>query len=241
MKSFLTTYDKPYRNGIYQNDLSEIALKALLKIDKLYKKSGGHPILLKNLKKNSTIFYFASEPRCFTKPLLTQTRAYSSLKNSGVAEVNKKGEVHASLKCPQIYIFENGKVYSRHCHFIYWDEKMNDWDSEIYTQLVFCPVNRDFVKKNMKKAVLVDARSSSDFEKGHIKGAISLPATKKWTSNEVMKKIMKVKPRYEGNKEVPMIIYSYKDCDYAEKTFARLNKLGFHNTVHYENGMSDDW
>jgi len=48
-----------------------------------------------------------------------------------------------------------------------------------------------------------------------------------------------VKPRYEGNKEIPMIIYSNKNCDYAAKVFAILNKMGFHNTVHYENGMSD--
>jgi len=238
MSSYLASYEKPYKNGIYQNDLSNIALKGLPKTKKLYKKSG-NPILLSNLKKNSTIFYFASEPRSILKPLLSKTRAYSSLSNSGVAEVGEDGTVLAYLKCPQIYIMDDGKIYSRHIHFIYWNDKKNDWDSEIYTQLVFCPVSADFVKKNMKKVVLVDARSARDYEKGHIKGAISLPATEKWNSREVMKKIMEVKPRYEGNKEIPMIIYSYKDCDYAAKVFAILNKMGFHNTVHYENGMSD--
>ena len=50
-------------------------------------------IKISNLKPNKTIFYFSTSEHDFTKNIQQQIEAYDNLRNSGVARINKDGEV----------------------------------------------------------------------------------------------------------------------------------------------------
>ena len=88
-------------------------------------------------------------------------KAYGTLKNSGVVTTNQKGEVTIYLDCPQIYMNDDGKVYHRHFHFLYWDENKNTWDKNLYTQKIICDVDKKFVKKYLQSNQFNTARNAA--------------------------------------------------------------------------------
>ena len=234
MKPCITCHDKPIKNGIYKAHLEHFAEKQLPPNKKHFHNEKSMKIKVKGLKPSSTIFYFATKPRDFTKSIEMRSKAYGNLSNCGVTHTNDKGEVTIHLKCPQLYKNDNGKVYSRHFHFLYWSDKDNGWNHNLYTQQILCTVDKAFVKKHMKNAVIVDARSEKEYNQDHIKGAISIPSNKRYNENDILTRIDK------NNKLVPIIIYCNKGCNASKKLFVKLNKLGFYNTVDYKNGL-DDW
>ena len=199
-------------------------------------------VLLEGLKPNTTLFYFATNRKDFTKPIKQFADAYDKLQNSGVVKTDAKGNVDVWVGCPQVYLAEDGNVYSRHFHIIYWITKKQKWDSRIYTHQIFCNVDKAFVRKmisakskSQEKVVIVDALDESYFEKDHIPGAVNLPASHKWTLAEVMRIFPK-----GSNSTTPIIIYCYNpECTAAEKLWMQLTGLGFYNTMHYVGGISD--
>lgn len=198
-------------------------------------------IALTGLKPNKTIFYFATNSRDFALPQMKFADAYNHLENSGIVRTDSKGSTNVSIHCPQVYIAEDEKVYSRHLHLVYWDDNKQDWDEDIYTHQIFCNVTKEFVKKHMKsnknssKVLIIDALPEEYYNKKHIKGAINLPADNKWTLDSVMERLPK-----GAHSTTPMIIYCYNaECTAAEKLYNKLNKLGFYNTMHYLEGISD--
>ena len=41
------------------------------------------------------------------------------------------------------------------------------------------------------------------------------------------------------NKQIPIIVYCYnKKCNAAKKVINKLNKMGYYNIVHFEDGIS---
>ena len=237
MKPCMTCKNKPTKNGIYKAHLAHFADKNLPKDNKCYHDKNGNKISMLKLKPNKTIFYFATNENDFTKSIKSQIIAYDNLKNSGVVRVNKDGEAVAYLKCPQLYVNADGNVYSRHMHFLYWDDSKNSWDKNLYTQQILCNVNEEFVKTHMKKSIIIDARSSEYYNKSHVKGAINLPYDKKWTEESVIEELSKGIKNYDVNKLIPIIIYCAKGCNVAHKLYHKLNKLGFYNTVHAEGNL----
>ena len=201
-----------------------------------YSQASQH-ILLHDLKPNSTIFYFATRSRDISLPQQPFKDAYGTLTNSGVVKTNSSGNAEIFIDCPQIYIAEDGQVYSRHFHLVYWDSKKHEWSSQIYTHQVFCNIGADYVKKSMelpKPPLIIDALPPKYYKERHIAGAINMPATKNWTLAEVMKVLPK-----GVNSTTPMILYCYSSqCNAAEKLYKKLTKLGFYNTVHYLEGIS---
>jgi len=237
MKPCMTCKNKPSKNGIFSSHLAEFADKNLPKNNKCYQNKTYNKINMSKLKPNKTVFYFATNERDFTKSIKSQIEAYDNLKNSGVVRVNKDGEAVAYLKCPQLYINMDGTVYSRHIHFLYWNDEKKMWDKNLYTQQILCNVNEEFVKKYMKKSVIIDARSSEYYNKSHVKGAINLPYDKKWTEESVLEELTKGMKNYDENKLVPIIIYCAKGCSAGNKLYNKLNKLGFYNTMHAEGNL----
>jgi rhodanese-related sulfurtransferase len=209
---------------------------------------------LEGLKPNQIIFYFATNSKNFitngssTTPFI---KAYDKLQNSGVTKTNGKGAAVVHVNCPQVYLAEDGQVYSRHFHIIYWLAQKRAWDTKIYTHQIFCNVNKQFVKKivnnNAKmhsrmhtkkhdnRVLIIDALNELYYMKTHIPGAINIPASHKWSLNEVMKRLPP-----GTNSTTPMIIYCYSpECNAAEKLWEQFNQLGFYNTMHYTGGISD--
>lgn len=225
--------NEPIKNNIYKTRLEHFLEVQLPKDNKHYENKNRIQIKLKNIEPNRCIFYFASQPRDFTKKLQIQVTAYGKLKNSGVTKTNKNGDATLYLDCPQIYIAASEKVYSRHFHFIYWDEINKTWEHNVYTQQILCNVKLDFVKKHMKKIVLIDARNYDSYMEDHIKGAISMPFDQKWTSKSVFKEINTVKKDCK-DKLVPIVVYCAKGCNSAIQLYDKLNKLEFYNTMHLE-------
>lgn len=231
------------KSGLYKLKSGDTHLRAYLPATFAVKlnPNGKETTVLEGLKPNRTIFYFATNPQDFTKPINHFRVAYDRLQNSGVAKTDSNGKVTIQLECPQIYLAEDGQVYSRHFHIIYWNAKTNSWDTKIYTHQIFCNVDKRFVKKmlasNKKttKVVILDALSEEMYAKNHIPGAINMPASHKWTLAEVMAKLPS-----GTNSTTPIIIYCYSpECTAAEKLWEQLNQLGFYNTMHYSGGISD--
>jgi rhodanese-related sulfurtransferase len=239
MKPCMTCENKPTKNGIYKAHLENFVVKNLPKDNKCYhnKDKDTNKIKMSKLKPNKTIFYFATNDNDFTKNIKPQIEAYENLKNSGVTIINKDGEGIAYLKCPQLYSNTDGNIYSRHIHFLYWDDNKGTWDNNLYTQQVLCDVNEEFVKKYMKKSIIIDARSAEYYNKSHVKGAINLPYDKRWNEKSVLEELKKGMNNYDGNKLVPIILYCAKNCNASNKLYQKLNKLGFYNTMHAEGNL----
>lgn len=194
-------------------------------------------VYLEGLKPNTTFFYFATNPRDFTLPILKFVDAYDKLQNSGVNRTSANGKAEVLIGCPQIYLAEDGNIYSRHFHIIYWNKANKQWGTTIYTHQIFCNVNKSFVKKmlNNPKVVILDALSEDMFTQNHIPGAINLPASHKWTLSEITARLPK-----GTNTTTPMILYCYNTkCNAAEKLWKQLNHLGYYNTMHYSGGITE--
>jgi hypothetical protein len=191
--------------------------------NKIYHQKLCPKIKISGLKPNKSIFYFGAENRDFTKKIQYRLIAYGKLKNSGVAKVDENGNCTIYLNCPQLYINNNEKVYSRHFHYLYWDEKKLEWNKNLYTQQILCNVNKDFLLKYMKKSILVNPDILENLSTNNI---ISIPYNKNWTETSIFSLIKK------KDKLVPIIIYS-KESENCIKLYKKLNKLGFYNTVYF--------
>jgi len=231
MKPCLTCNTKPIKNGIYKANIQNFVLEKLPQNNKSFHNKINQKFKLSGLEPNKTIFYFGTDENDFTKKIKDQLNAYNKLKNSGVVKVDKNGDATLYLNCPQLYMDLDGNVYGRHLHFIYYNDKKMKWDLDLFTHKVLCNVNKDFVEKHIKKVVIIDSRSTEEYEKDHLKNAISFPYNKKISEEIVMEKIQSVKKNY-SHKLCPIIIYC-NSYDNGFKLYEKLNKLGFYNTVHY--------
>jgi len=130
-------------------------------------------VKLEGLKPNTTFFYFATKSKDFRKPVNRFANAYDKLQNSGVNRTDSKGCAEVRVSCPQVYLAEDGQVYSRHFHIIYWRDggkgSKGKWDTRIYTHQIFCNVDKAFVRKmisNSNKSsgvVIIDALDESSY------------------------------------------------------------------------------
>lgn len=231
MKACMTCKNKPIKNGIYRAKLAHFSERNLPKNNKCFHHKNGNKIIISKLKPNKKIFYFATNKRDFTKDIKSQLEAYGSLKNCGIAKVNKNGTAIAYLKCPQLYKNTNNNIYSRHIHFLYWDDDEKMWNKDLYTQQILCDVNEKFVKKYIKKSIIIDARKEKYYNKSHLKNSINIPYNIKWTEKSILEKLKENIKNYNGNKLIPIILYSSKKYNEADKLYKKLNNFGFYNTM----------
>lgn len=238
-----TTRKISKKSGLYKLASGDTHLRAFLPPDATLNENPSNKdklelVKLEGLKPNTKLFYFATNSKDFRSNIEHFAYAYDKLQNSGVARTNAKGNVEVRVGCPQVYLAEDGNVYSRHFHIIYWMKKEKKWDSHIYTHQIFCNVDKAFVRKIIAAksgVVIIDALDESYYEKTHIPGSVNLPASHKWSLAEVMQRLPK-----GTNATTPIIIYCYSpECNAAEKLWLQLNRLGFYNTMHYSGGISD--
>jgi rhodanese-related sulfurtransferase len=84
-----------------------------------------------------------------------------------------------------------------------------------------------------KQAVFIDSRKESDFNDGHIKGSLNIPAS--------IARMYKIKRLQDISKETNIIIYCYNvDCRSAERLAGELNFLGYKHTAVFPAGW-DAW
>ncbi len=95
-------------------------------------------------------------------------------------------------------------------------------------------IDRDGLRTKMQVApgrtLLVDVRDRNDYEKEHIKGAISIP---------IGELSMRSKECFGQDHEIIVYCGSF-DCPASVKAANMLEKMGFSKVVDYEGGL-DDW
>ncbi len=235
MKPCATCTTKPLKKGIYKAILKSFVKKNLPKSTKTYCNKKGYKIELSGLKPNKTIFYFGTESRDFRKSIQMRDIAYGKLKNSGVVKSDRKGNATFYLTCPQIYKEPlHKRIYSRHFHFLYYNSKKSVWSQKLYTHKILCDIHREDVKKYMRthNVKIVDALPEKYYKEKHIYGALNIPHNKKMSISKIVKMLGK-------DKNVPIIVYCYSSkCNAAAKVCEKLDKMGYHNLLHYVDGIS---
>lgn len=185
------------------------------------------------LRPKTWIYYFGAEPRDPTKPILTKNRAYGNFSNSGLVRTDSSGHTNVELNCPQVYVYDDKKVYERHFHFVY-ARPDGTWEDQLYTQPLVCEVEEQFITKNLSKIIIIDALSSDSYKKQHIAGAFSLPYNEKWGTSRI-KKILGTKPQ-----QSPIVVYCLQPtCGAAIGVIQRLQKLGYQNLFYYKKGLKN--
>ena len=184
-----------------------------------------HRIVMSDLKPNTDVFYFASQ----SGSVKDRDSAYGQLSNSGVTRTDSQGNAIFYLQCAGVYRTPEGRIYPRHFHWVYWTEK--GWGRRIYTKKWFCPVSKAYVRNAIRTGshLIIDALPADYYNKRHISGAINIPHNKPIDESLLGK-----------DKTRPIIIYCWSpECSAAEHLNSRLEKLGWLNTYHYEEGISN--
>jgi rhodanese-related sulfurtransferase len=237
MKPCGTCKEKPIiKDEIYpvhQEKLDAVVKKYLPKDIFPYFHFNSQTFHLEGLIPNQYIFYFGAYPRDAMLPLLKKDAAYRNLGNSGIARTDENGKTIVYMDCPQIYIFDDGKVYPRHFHFVYWKPQQKKWDNNLFTHPIFCIVHQKFIQTH-QQFKLVNALSKESYRGGHIVGCYNLPQDEKWGIQDV-KKILNIE-----DKNYPIIVYCWDEkCQAAKKVLQRLEKLGFNNLFYYNKGLKN--
>jgi rhodanese-related sulfurtransferase len=215
--------------GVFPQKLDKIVKAHLPSSIHVHHKNQGQKFKIHHGVPNQYFFYFGSQPRNPTSRLLKKDAAYGDLSNSGIAKFDQKGTAIVYLDCPQVYIYEDGKVYHRHFHFVYWDN--TKWSNELYTSPILCIVDKSFIQQWIQNIILINALSAEDFLKKNIPGSRNLPYNELWSEKQI--KI--------SNKNSPLVVYCQNPkCNAGLSVCNRLALFGFYNLFLYEGGI-DDW
>ena len=80
--------------------------------------------------------------------------------------------------------------------------------------------------------LIIDARYESDYEAGHLEGAINIPVN---SSTEKASEIMDKYP-----KDIEMVIYCQSaGCPFAQKVALKLKDIGYENIRIYKGGYNE--
>lgn len=180
--------------------------------------------------------------------------AYGDFRNHQVGKVNADGDVKVMLDMPQLYyVKERGKkkIYPRHFHFAFYNERKKKWDGQVYTHIITPVVSRAFVESAIrsKTTVLLDALPHDVYESTKIsKQTYSMPYTESVTKDK-LKKALSLYPKLKKMvdqkllplEEIPLLIYCKNpSCAAATTLIEKLLKLGFYNLFYFKKGY-DGW
>jgi hypothetical protein len=187
--------------------------------------------------------------------------AYGNFSNSGVASIDKNGEVLLKFSCPQVYHTTpvdktKPQTYYRHLHFVISNESKDKWTNQIYTKIVVCKFKLKQSLKLLKSGefVFINALPSEYYGKDHIPNTFNLTAkqAKGMSQSELLHwfeelikihypKIFHVLKSKELNlHEIPIITYCAHDkCNASELLLEELMKKGMVNVNEYSGGMKE--
>lgn len=187
--------------------------------------------------------------------------AYGNFSNSGIASINKNGEVLLKFCCPQIYHTtpankSKQQSYYRHLHFVLSNEKKDKWENQIYTKIVVCKFGLNSSLKMLKSGefVFINALPCEYYGKDHIPNTYNLTHSQvkqmsqtsllKWFEELIQVHYPKiydsVKSKTININEIPIIAYCAHDkCNASELLLEELMKRGMVNVNEYSGGMKD--
>ena len=187
--------------------------------------------------------------------------AYGTFTHSGIATIQKSGEVLLKVACPQIYHTTAANKYKpqsyyRHLHFVFSNERKDKWMDQIYTKIIVCKFD---LKKSLKmlkggEFVFINALPCEYYGKDHIPNSYNLTPgqVKQMTQNQLFgwfeeiirvhypKVHVAVKSKKINIHEIPVITYCAHDkCNASELLLEELMKKGMINANEYSGGMKE--
>jgi len=205
------------------------------------------------------ILYWAAKPS--NKLIINGAKkAYGDFSNSGVATIDKNGNVKIKILIPQNYktIAKNDNHYTtffKHIHFVLSNKNNDQWIFKIYTKLIHNNYNyKQLLQKlNSKEAVILNVLPSQYYAKDHIPNTYNLPVSqiKKMSVEDLntwfisviglhypkLKKILNTKLQLY---EIPIVCYcAHNKCTASKDAAELLMKKGYVNVSLYEDGMKD--
>lgn len=218
------------------------------KVDLDFGKKGAH----------LTILYWAADN---SDKLVVQDakKAYNQFKNHGIAKLDENGCGTLFLRCPQIYKTtkkgeKRPESFYRHFHIVMADKTLTEWLPQIYTQILVCKRDMDYVWDALDDctAVVLNALPCEYYGKDHIPGSYHLTAemVKKWTAKQLgdwmlelcemhypkLYKLVK-SGKMEVN-EIPVIGYcAHEKCNASALMEKELLKKGMVRVDSFPGGM----
>lgn len=207
------------------------------------------------------LYWAAKEKKGHNIHINDAKTAYGNFSNSGVAIVNKSGEVLLKFVCPQIYHTtptnkSNIQTYYRHLHFVVSNENKDKWMPQIYTKIVVCKFELKQSIKMLKSGnfVFINALPCEYYGKDHIPNTYNLTSKQlkqmsqvelfKWLEELIQIHYPKIFSAVKSNlidiHEIPIITYcAHNKCNASELLLEELMKKGMVDVNEYSGGMKD--
>ena len=205
-------------------------------------------------KKDTWVFYWASQPQKDSKKINGAAKAYGKEKNSGLLKTGKKGEVDLILNCPQPYKVDS-ITYPRHVHYVtLTDDEV--WDTDVKTVVVTCHITKDDLKDVLKAKThfVINALPEISHSEKSIPDSLNLPLEDVNEKNRGKK----IKDFIEDNiehypdlkelvtkkklqlKDVPIVVYcANKECKASHNLLQHMMNSGFSNVLEYPGGVKE--
>ena len=209
---------------------------------------------------NKIVLYWATK---YSSDLIVNDAktAYGTFKNHGIVKLNNYGKGKLYLQCPQIYKTKQKgsskeESFFRHFHFVFSNKDSKSWLPKIYTHLIICKRNLQYVKQKLKtsSAVLLNALPSEYYAKNHIPNSYNMnyktlqkmsPTDfKKWLTEVIHLHYPSISKLLSSKKisieDVPIISYcAHESCNASELLEKELLKRGMHRVDSFPGGMKD--
>lgn len=208
------------------------------------------------------ILYWATKEKKDNNPIINDARtAYGNFSNSGIARVNKNGDVVLKFQCPQVYRTtamgkNEPRTYYRHLHFVISNKDNDKWGSQIYTKIVVCKFGYQKAMKllNSRKYLFINALPAEYYGKDHIPHSYNLThnQVKKMTQSDVfdwLEHVVKLHYPHIHEQirtgalriyEIPIITYcAHEKCNASDLLLQELMKKGVVNVNEYSGGMKE--
>ena len=237
---------------IFPNDI----IPDLTKIKEIHPKKYDikQELILNKKDSGKYVLYYASDFRIKCDEIPNAKDSYNSFKNMGITKIDSDGKTTLYLRCPNVYI-ENNKISYPHVHYILSDKKGTNWNDNLYTKVIVCDVDKQYIKKiiNTKCTIIINALPNKYFIKNRIPNSISLPSNnlKELSNKEIINYINsmliyypKLKKKVDSKQlnimSIPIITYCYKKtCTASEELYNHLLNIGFVNIKEYSGGILD--
>ena len=200
-------------------------------------------------KKNTWIFYWASDSYENITKIKGPKEAYGDLKNKGLKKTDRNGNCYLILNCPQPYQVNN-VTYPGHIHFIHMNED-NTWNTDVRTIKSNCMVTKNQLKEVIKSNdhIIINALRKEDYNQS-IPTSISIPYDSFYEDDKKTKKklILYIKKNQQKKDKLkkmeifnlPIIIYcASPKCNASRKLKEKMRNVGFVNISEFPGGLKD--
>jgi hypothetical protein len=207
---------------------------------------------------NRLLYYFAAKP-IDAPGIKKYPNVYANSTNNGLVKLDTLGKACVYVDCPSIYCDKVPKHlnksgvkmtrYINHIHMVVSNKEMTKWEDNMFTQNVFCKINKEDYLRRVRVGVRViinalDVEYNIPGTDGNIlykeAGIMSAKELRNRVKNIAMMKSCKHKQKVNSNNvhRLPLIVYCHNPkCDAAKKLASALYNSGFNDILYYSGGF----